>query len=135
MGHIVTPIHLGGGTTGGPTPGAPPDDDPNFARYGLRVPAFVVSPWVAARTADHGTYDHTSLLATILHRFCSDAVPSMGARTDHATDLSAMLSQVMPNLTPATPPPAQQVVPLHTSVPAGVGDSFGGVLRRGLFGF
>jgi len=36
-----------------------------FDRLGLRVPAILVSPWVGEGVADHTTYDHTSLPATI----------------------------------------------------------------------
>src|SRR5262249_42533801 len=57
-------------------PGAavPPDDGSpgtynqygfNFAQLGVRVPAVVVSPWIAQGTVDHTTYDHSSVPATI----------------------------------------------------------------------
>ena len=36
-----------------------------FDRLGLRVPAILVSPWVAESVADHTVYDHTSLPATL----------------------------------------------------------------------
>ncbi|MGH7050054.1 MAG: alkaline phosphatase family protein [Acetobacteraceae bacterium] len=57
-------------------PGTPPlkngpqDDDPDLTRYGLRVPAIIVSPWVAPGQVSHTVYDHTSVLRTILLRFC-----------------------------------------------------------------
>ena len=54
-----------------PPPGNPPDDDPQtFARYGVRVPALVVSPWVRARSVAHTLFDHTTIVKTILKRFC-----------------------------------------------------------------
>ena len=40
-----------------------------FDRLGLRVPAILVSPWVGEGVADHTTYDHTSLPATIKTMF------------------------------------------------------------------
>src|SRR5215470_6146151 len=40
-----------------------------FDRLGLRVPAILVSPWVAESAADHTVYDHTSLPATIKAMF------------------------------------------------------------------
>jgi phospholipase C len=43
--------------------------------YGLRVPAFVVSPRVAAGTGPDITLDHCSILKTILARFCGAAKP------------------------------------------------------------
>ena len=108
-------------------PGTPPrtdgpnDDDPNLRRYGLRVPAFVISPWVPQGEVAHTIFDHTSILRTLLLRFCetpigaaqgpnvtaaphrewvppgitappSVNVPSMGARVDSANDLGPLLS-------------------------------------------
>lgn len=40
-----------------------------FDRYGVRVPAVVVSPWVTAGTISQTVYDHTSVLATVMDRF------------------------------------------------------------------
>jgi phospholipase C len=51
-------------------PGGAADDDPTmFGRYGIRVPALVVCPWVAQRTAAHALFDHASIIKTILTRF------------------------------------------------------------------
>ncbi|MEP7161754.1 MAG: alkaline phosphatase family protein [Dermatophilaceae bacterium] len=74
--------------------------------HGVRVPAFVVSPWVAPRTVfgHDGTdvstpvhrgdlhFDHTSILKTIARRFLSANPPYLGARYAAANDLSAVLS-------------------------------------------
>ena len=49
----------------------PPDDDPKtFSRYGIRVPALIVSPLIAPRKVSRTLYDHTSIIKTILTRFC-----------------------------------------------------------------
>jgi phospholipase C len=72
---------------GSPLPGGPKDDDPNLTRYGVRVPAIVVSPWVAHGQAAHTVYDHTSILRTILLRYCKQplkADPGTGLATDGA---------------------------------------------------
>jgi phospholipase C len=85
---------------------------------GLRVPAFVISPWVApgsvfghdgdqtnqippsrsggqvamTRHAGRGLhFDHTSILKTIARRFLSNNPPYMGARYAAANDLSAVV--------------------------------------------
>jgi phospholipase C len=42
-----------------------------FGRYGVRVPALVVSPWVPPGAAAHTLFDHTSIIKTILTRFAS----------------------------------------------------------------
>jgi phospholipase C len=36
-----------------------------FDRYGVRVPAVIVSPLIAAGTVDHTVYDHSSVLKTV----------------------------------------------------------------------
>ena len=75
------------------------DDFPHLARYGVRVPAIVVSPWVAEQSVSHTVFDHTSLIKTLLLRFCrrpDGSIPSMGLRTDAATDLSCLLTEAAP---------------------------------------
>jgi len=83
----------------------PADDDPDFAKYGVRVPAFLISPWVGKGSVfgkeTNGlqpptvVFDHTSILKTILKRFCSNGgtITSMTKRVDAANDLSALLTE------------------------------------------
>jgi phospholipase C len=75
-----------------------PDDDPAFRRYGVRVPAIIVSPWVEAGVASHTPFDHTSIIKTILMRFCAqgDTIPDMGLRTTQANHLGGLLSRAAP---------------------------------------
>jgi len=116
--------------------GAPVDDDPKYTRYGVRVPAFVVSPWVAAGTVSHETFDHTSLIATMLRRFCLDAAshaPPFSGRADAANDVGSILSvDALPNAVAASP-----AVGAAGATPPGVTppESFGKVLRQSLVGF
>ena len=123
-----TPLHIGHLGDG------PPDDDSRFRRYGLRVPTFVVSPWVEPGSVSKQVYDHTSLLSTILHRFClqSDgSVPSMGQRADHALDLDSMVSVDTPNLSPQKGPDARNCQAVQGNVVDR--NTFGEVLRKTLF--
>ena len=86
---------------------------------GLRVPTFVVSPWIKRGSVfghdgtvirppvnenelarpgisnDSLHFDHTSILKTIARRFLSQNPPYMGARYAAAHDLSEVLSTVM----------------------------------------
>jgi phospholipase C len=63
-----------------PPPPAPDDDPTTFGRYGIRVPALIVSPWVAARSVSKTLFDHTSIIKTILTRFCpAELAPPSGA--------------------------------------------------------
>ena len=49
----------------------PPFD---FQRLGLRVPAFIVSPWVR-HMVDHTQYEHTSIVRTVREHFCPETAP------------------------------------------------------------
>jgi phospholipase C len=50
-------------------PPRPPEDDPPFETYGVRVPALVVSPLVEPGTVSHTVFDHSSIIRTVLERF------------------------------------------------------------------
>jgi phospholipase C len=76
---------------------APPpaaDDREAFRVYGVRVPALVVSPWTRAKSVSHVVFDHTSIIKTVLERFCRrrGALPPMGARVDSAQHLGVLLA-------------------------------------------
>jgi phospholipase C len=51
-----------------------------FGRYGVRVPALIVSPWVEPRFVSKTLYDHTSIMKTILTRFCPEALERDASR-------------------------------------------------------
>jgi phospholipase C len=55
-------------------PSAPDDDPAEFGRYGVRVPALIVSPWVERRSVCSTVFDHTSIIKTILARFCPESL-------------------------------------------------------------
>ena len=80
-------------------PPAAEDDFAHLSRYGVRVPAIVVSPWVGEQSVSHTVFDHTSVIKTILERFCRQpdgSIPSLSRRTDAATDLSCLLTETTP---------------------------------------
>jgi phospholipase C len=92
---------------------APPpatDDDPGFQRLGVRVPALIVSPLVgpgSTSTALLGRdfhFDHTSIIKTILARFCAvdGRIPAMTARVAVAPHLGHLLTAAA-SLRPAVP--------------------------------
>ena len=71
------------------------DDKPSFRQYGVRVPALIVSPWVEQGKISHEVFDHTSIIKTILLRFCRRAdgtIPDMGARVTNAKQLGSLLT-------------------------------------------
>jgi phospholipase C len=65
-------------------------------RLGVRVPAFVVSPYIPKGengvNVSHTIFDHTTIAATILRRFCSPHPPRMSPRADNAADLRDLLT-------------------------------------------
>lgn len=79
-----------------------PQDEPPFNRLGVRVPALVVSPW-ATRGVCRQQFDHTSIIKTILTRFCQvdGKIPDMGLRTTEAADLGYALTASEPQPTPS----------------------------------
>lgn len=92
-------------------PPAAEDDDPNFRTYGVRVPALVVSPFTPRGAVSHTLYDHTSIIKSILLRFCRQAdggIPDMGKRVTAANHLGSLLTEATAR--PATPLAAYQNV-------------------------
>jgi phospholipase C len=99
-----------------------------FARYGPRVPALVVSPFVERGTVSSTLYDHTSLIRTILERFCrsrTGAIPDLGPRVAQANHLGGLLTLAKPR--PA--PPATALEPLIAAAARYRSETFGEGLR------
>jgi phospholipase C len=102
---VITYDEHGGFYDHVPPPADPPDDDPAvFNRYGVRVPAIVVSPLVARRSFSHELFDHTSIIKTILLRFArkGHTIPDMGKRVSSAQHLGVLLTEPAPR-PPETP--------------------------------
>ena len=57
-----------------PPPAVADDNRRTFGRYGVRVPALVVSPWIEPGSVSKTVFDHTSIIKTILLRFAPDAL-------------------------------------------------------------
>ena len=69
----------------------PPDDDRReyaFDRYGVRVPALLVSPWVTRGGIDSTQYDHTSILRFAQRRW---GLGALGNRTASAQSFEHQL--------------------------------------------
>jgi hypothetical protein len=86
----------------------------------VRVPTFVVSPFVSAHAKNHTIFDHTSILKTILvhnrARLSTDVMLSFGQHVNEAADLSAVLD--LPN-------PRPRPVPFIRRKPPGTSHTFG----------
>ena len=87
-----------------------------FGKYGVRVPAIIVSPWIEPRTVSHTLFDHTSIIKTILSRFCPKALyqpqqakgreASLGLRPQYPGLRVAQANHLGELLTRTTPRPA-----------------------------
>jgi len=66
--------------------------------YGVRVPAFIVSPWVPVGSCSHTVFDHTSILKTIANRFCASDPFTLSDRMAYANDVLPLLSLKMPQI-------------------------------------
>ena len=73
--------------------------------YGVRVPTFVVSPWVDQRAVSNVVFDHTAIAKTIARRFMSAYPPDMGERVAAANDLSMILRTAPRQDIPSIPVP------------------------------
>jgi phospholipase C/GH25 family lysozyme M1 (1,4-beta-N-acetylmuramidase) len=72
-----------------PPAAIPPDDNKypfGFDRLGVRVPAILISPWVA-QGCDNNVYDHTSILRYLIEKH---GLRPLGARTAASTDPRAV---------------------------------------------
>ena len=114
---VITYDEHGGFFDHVPPPLDPPDDDPQtFNRYGVRVPALVISPLVGRRSFSHQVFDHTSIIKTILLRFArqGNTIPDMGKRVTQAQHLGVLLTEQTPR--PAETPELYR--PLATRISA-----------------
>jgi len=81
---------------------APPDQPGDFAQYGMRVPAYVISPFAKADYVSHVVHDHTSILKFIETKF---NLAAMTYRDANADDLLETLDFAHPGfLDPPTLP-------------------------------
>jgi phospholipase C len=100
-----------------PPPQAADDKPEMFGCYGVRVPAIIVSPWIEPGAVSHTLFDHTSIIKTILSRFCPRALsqpqragtrrpgPSQnahypGLRVARASHLGELLTRATPRPSP-----------------------------------
>ncbi|EHP44358.1 phospholipase C [Cupriavidus basilensis OR16] len=113
-----------------PPPTIAPDDHTDihaFDRLGVRVPAILVSPWVA-RGVDHTVYDHTSILRYVCEKWqlphlCRRTQPAFGANVTGNFASAISLAKARTD----TPPPsfagAPRLAALAATGPADFGDA------------
>jgi phospholipase C len=81
----------------------PPDEPGGYDRYGFRVPCLVASPYAKPGHVSSVVYDHTSVLATIEHKW---NLPALTRRDAAASPLTDFIDLASPPAfaTPATLP-------------------------------
>jgi phospholipase C len=89
---IVTYDEHGGFYDHVPPPEARPVGVAPFDRYGVRVPAFIVSPWVKPGKPFHEVVDHTCIAKTALQLFARDKVGALGERVQASPGLLGALA-------------------------------------------
>ena len=124
-----------------PPPATSPDgqipDGFGFDRFGVRVPAVIVSPYVRQgsiiRPPGQTPFDHTSILATLREMFRFDALT---ARDAAAPDLSGALMPQATNIGPASivapaiPPTPAQVARAAAKPPNSLQESLSAAARQ-----
>lgn len=89
-----------------------------FARYGVRVPAVIVSPFIPANLIDHRLYDHSSIPATIEAAYGLPALTERDKAANHVMSLLS-LAQPRPDAPSALPSPTLTAAPaLAEQMPA-----------------
>jgi phospholipase C len=96
-----------------------------FERYGVRVPAIVISPFVPRGTIDHRVYDHASIPATLQALF---GMRPLTARDANARTLLSLLSRDAPRKTGAE---ALEVLPVPGEPPPIASTAAAPALTRG----
>lgn len=76
----------------------PPDPAFPFDRLGVRVPAVVVSPWIAPATVSHTLYDHAAVIRTVF-----DVFELPGQLTDRDGRAASLVPLLGPTLRAASP--------------------------------
>jgi phospholipase C len=97
-------------------PPGPLSENPPFAfdRYGARVPAVVVSPFIERNTVVNTVFDHTSLIATVRHVF--GIAGSLTPRDAAAVPASSCLNRTTPRTD--APTDVRDVIPAPQKVGA-----------------
>jgi phospholipase C len=114
--------HVAPGPVPPPDPAAPAGQDGfTFDRSGYRVPAVIVSPWVAEGVVFHQEHRHTSLIATLREQWCLG--DPFTARDAAARTLSHVFTLDTPRDPQTWPAPDPRPVAQFTEDAAAMGTS------------
>jgi phospholipase C len=126
--HVVPPpaVHPGDSITDNENN----HNDFDFSQTGARVPAVVISPWIARGTIDHVVYDHSSVIKTVAELF---SLSSLTDRDRAANSFAHLLSLATPRTDAPTqlPPVAESGWRCTSDAPdSDTGNTTGGLTSR-----
>jgi phospholipase C len=105
-------------------------NDFDFSQAGVRVPAVVISPWIARGTIDHLAHDHTSVIRTVAELFSLNLLTDRDRATNslvHLLSLSAPRADAPTQL----PPVAESGWRCTSDAPdSDTGNTTGGLVSR-----
>lgn len=118
--HVVPPMaelrdarQVGTVSSGAGTSAAATADDPAnrdcLTPYGVRVPTFLVSPWVTPGKGPGMVLDHCSILKTVMARFLGPDAPFLSDRVAASRSFDAFLNQSAPRMDVGAAPPVTTV--------------------------
>lgn len=90
----------------------------DFAEFGVRVPAVIVSPQIAKGTVDHTPYDHASVLATVEQAFGLAPLTDRDKAANSVLPLLTLTAPFDPARLPALAIPAIAEAPLPAAAVA-----------------
>jgi phospholipase C len=102
----------------------PPNPPFAFDRFGVRVPAVIVSPWVKPKTVSQVPYDHTTVIKTVFELFGLQG--RLTARDAAAASLKPLIDGTQQMLAPValdTAPPVAALLALDTDPDTGGEDT------------
>jgi phospholipase C len=113
---VITYDEHGGFYDHSPPIGTPLSADPNPVsrvhpdgadHFGVRVPAFLVTPWIDAGTVVHTMFDHTSIIKTILERFAPEGFPIGDIFGERAAAANGLIAGLRTNVRVDNPAPPE----------------------------
>ena len=116
---LITAYDEHGGFWDHVPPPAAPDDDPDFKRFGFRVPAIVVGPTVKKGYLSTTQYDHTTVLATLGARFGLEPLTTRSIKANPLTDVLDPQRYGKP----APAPPISPLITMDAAALATIGEN------------
>jgi phospholipase C len=101
-----------------PTPPPQAGLYPQFDSLGVRVPAYVISPFAVPGAASHLLLDHTSILKLLAQRFDPNGSYSAAVDARSVKSVADALNFDNPNFNPPAAPPVNSYLALRQPAPA-----------------